>query len=358
MPPAMLVLVSDTATPCGVEAFARHLAETARAPTRALDRNAAGLAAALAGIDALVINLPVVAWKTKLFEPALAAAVARRRGAGVVLVLHEWADLDWKRRASYAPLLPLATAMLFSSPEVAAQFAASPASRLATARRGLVPIPPNLSRPAETRDTPHAARIKIEKAAGRLVIGHFGSIYPKKQSTIVLEVAAELRRRGTDVFCAFVGSFVKGQDRVEDAFRARAAALGLEDRLLVTGYVAEDAEVFGILDACDVFLYAFAEGLTARRGSVLACAMTGRPVVVNAPVAASAFDHHPTFRRLLDEGRLRLAPTEADTEALASAVLDAREAALLPGGVDVEAAWRDALAAVEAGATIPERAGS
>ncbi len=347
MAPAMLVLVSDSPTPCGVEAFARRLAETAGAALRVLDRDAAGLAAALSSVDALVINLPVVAWKRKLIEPTLAAAVARRRGRDVVLVLHEWADLDWKRRASYAPLLPLATAILFSSPEVAAQFAASPASRMATGRRGLVPIPPNLSRTAHTLDTPYAARLRTEKAAGRLVIGHFGSIYPKKQSTVVLEVAAELRRRGKDVFCAFVGSFVKGQDRVEEAFQARAAELGLGDRILVTGYVAEDAKVFGILDACDVFLYAFAEGLTARRGSVLACAMSGRPVVVNAPAAAGAFDHHPTYRRLIANGGLILAGREASVSELADSVQVAAGTAVDGAGVDVAAAWQDARAAVE-----------
>lgn len=344
---SMLVLVSDSATPCGVEAFARRLAETAGARTHVLERRPGGLAQALKGADALILNLPVVAWKAKLIEPTLAAAVARRRCAEVVIVLHEWADLDWKRRASYAPLLPLATAILFSSPEVAAQFAASPASRLATGRRGLVPIPPNLSRPVETAATQHSQRLATEKSAGRLIIGHFGSIYPKKQSTVVLEVAAELRRRGLDVFCAFVGSFVKGQDRVEEQFRARAAELGLADRMIVTGYVATDAEVFGILDACDLFLYSFAEGLTARRGSVLACAMTGRPVIVNAPEKPGAFDHHPTYRRLIAEGALMLAPHEATPAALADAVQAAMNEHAPRPSMDVEAAWQDAGQALE-----------
>ncbi|MBL8569684.1 MAG: glycosyltransferase family 1 protein [Phreatobacter sp.] len=344
---SMLVLVSDSATPCGVEAFARRLAETAGARTHVLDTSASRLARALEGAQALILNLPVVAWKKRLIEPALAAAVARRRCADVVVVLHEWDDLDWKRRASYAPLLPLATAILFSSPEVAAQFAASPASRLATGMRGIVPIPPNLSRPAVTTATAHSARVAAEKAAGRLVIGHFGSIYPKKQSTAVLEVAAALRSRGLDVFCAFVGSFVKGQDRVEEQFRARAAELGLVDRMMVTGYVATDAEVFGILDTCDLFLYSFTEGLTARRGSVLACAMTGRPVIVNAPEKPGAFDHHPTYQRLIADGSLVLAQYDATPAALADAIVAARDARQPLGGVDVAAAWQDAREAVE-----------
>ena len=346
----MLMLISDAEATCGVEAFARHLAATAgpRAATHVLDRDAGGLRRALAGSDALVINLPVVAWKKKLAEPVIAAGLARSGGRGLVLVLHEWADLDWKRRASYAPLLPLATAVLFSSPEVARQFAASPLSRLTTGRRGIVPIPPNLIRPAATAPTPAAATLAAAREQGRLIIGHFGSIYPKKQSTIVLDVAARLRERGEDPFLAFIGSFVKGSDQVEADFRARAETLGLADRVLVTGYVATDAEVFGLFDQVDVFLYAFAEGLTSRRASVLAAAASGRPVVVNAPREPGAFEHHPTYRRLIDAGRLVLVPTGASVDALADAVLASHGAAPLPGAVDAATAWREALAAVDA----------
>lgn len=346
----MLMLVSDAEATCGVEAFGRHLAATAgaRAATHVLDRDGAGLRRALAGADALVINLPVVAWKKKLVEPVTAAGIARSAGRALVLILHEWADLDWKRRASYAPLLPLATTVLFSSPEVARQFAASPLSRLTTKRRGIVPIPPNLFRPPVTAPTPAAASLAAERARGRLVIGHFGSIYPKKQSTIVLDVAARLRQRGEDPFLAFIGSFVKGSDAVEADFRARAQALDLTDRVLVTGYVATDAQVFGLFDEVDLFLYAFAEGLTSRRASVLAAAASGRPVVVNAPREPGAFDHHPTYRRLIDAGRLVMVPTEASVDALADAVLAARGAGPMADAVDAATAWREALAAVDA----------
>lgn len=346
----MLVLVSDAEATCGVEAFARHLATTAgaRGATHVLDRNAADLRRALAEADVLVINLPVVAWKKKLAEPVIAAGFARTGGRELVLVLHEWADLDWKRRASYAPLLPLASAVLFSSPEVARQFAASPLARLTTARRAIVPIPPNLIRPAATESTPATARLLAERARGRLIIGHFGSIYPKKQSSIVLDVAARLRERGEDPFLAFIGSFVKGSDQVEADFTARAEALGLADRMLVTGYVATDEQVFGLFDAVDVFLYAFAEGLTSRRASVLAAAASGRPVVVNAPRENGTFDHHPTYRRLITDGSLVMAPTEASVDVLADAVLAAREAGSGTGAVDAATAWREALAAVDA----------
>jgi len=337
------VLISGTAAPCGVEAFARRLAETAgpRAAARVLG-------AAAGGKGTLVINLPVVAWKKDLAGPVVAAARARSQGRRVLLVLHEWADLDWKRRASYAPLLPLASAVAFSSPEVAGQFAASPLARLAPRRRAIVPIPPNLVRPPECPPTGLSRRLAEERARGRLVLGHFGSIYPRKQSTQILDLAAALKQRGGDPFAVFIGSFVKGQDRVEEEFLARARDLGIADRVMVTGYVADDADLFALFGEVDVFAYLFAEGLTSRRGSVLACAMSGRPVVVNAPEAVGAFDHHPTYRRLLAEGRLRLVPTKADMAEVAEAVEEAAGLPALPAGLDIDAAWRDALAAVEA----------
>ncbi len=342
--PHLDILVSDTAAPCGVEAFARRLAATAgpRATSRPL-----GSGASPAG-GVLVLNLPVVAWKKRVVEPITAAAQARAAGRPVLLVLHEWADLDWKRRASYAPLLPLASAILFSSPEVAAQFAASPQSRLAPSRRGIVPIPPNVILPPSLPETELSRRIAAERHRGRLVLGHFGSIYPRKQSTQILDLTAALLQRGADPFAVFLGSFVKGQDDVEGEFRARARALGIEDRILVSGYIADDAALFAAFAEVDVFAYLFAEGLTSRRGSVLACAMSGRPVVVNGPERSDAFAHHPTYTRLLDEGRLRLVPTHAALDQVAEAVEQAAAAPRLPGCLDVEAAWRDALAAVDA----------
>ncbi|MGQ3356571.1 MAG: glycosyltransferase [Phreatobacter sp.] len=339
--PRLDVLISDSAAPCGVEAFARRLAETAgdRAATRELGTGG--------GEGVLVINLPVVAWKRKLVDPVLAALGARARGRRVLVILHEWADLDWKRRASYAPLLPLASAVLFSAPEVAAQFAADPLSRLAPRRSGLVPIPPNVFRPDVLPTSPLTAPLDDARRRGQLVLGHFGSIYPRKQSTQILDLTAALVQRGEDPFAVFIGSFVKGQDRVEEEFMARARSLGVADRVLVTGYVADDAELFAIFDGVDVFAYLFPEGLTSRRGSVLACAMSGRPVVVNAPELPGAFDHHPTYRALLGEGRLRLVSHRATVDEVAAAV---EAAASLPrhgSRLDVAAAWRDALAAVD-----------
>jgi glycosyltransferase involved in cell wall biosynthesis len=352
-----LTLISSAANPCGVEAFARGLARALTAcdvggahATYALTGQPGEkliVARALADHDALVVNLPLVAWKKHLVAPAQAMAAARRAGKDVVLVLHEWADLDWRRRVSYLGYLPFATRILFSSPLVRDQFAADPSSRLAPRSRGIVPIPPNLRRPVELPRTELAARMVALQAAGHSVVGQFGSIYPKKQPGDVLDIVARLRTLGRPAHALFIGSFIRdasGDPKV--AFDARVAALGLEDCVTVTGYIGPDAEVFAAIEACDVMVYRFAEGLTSRRGSVLTCLQTTKPVLVNAPAKHGECDQHPSLLKALAAGRLTLLAVDADVDAFAVAVGAALAQAAGAGtalgpAIDFDAAWAD-----------------
>jgi hypothetical protein len=127
---AVLFLLSASKTPCGVEMFARGLLQSCRAI--GVDGRAATLIGrlretprlwkAIGDAGALVVSLPVVAWKRALLMPALALLLARLRGARTIVVMHEWADLDWRRRMVIACYLLLAETVLFSSPMVRAQF--------------------------------------------------------------------------------------------------------------------------------------------------------------------------------------------------------------------------------------------
>ena len=351
----VLSLVSPSSKPCGVEMFSRGLARAASElglDSRSLAvagrwGDAPALWRALAGAGALVVNLPVVAWKRAPLTPMLALLFARLRGARTVVVLHEWTDLHPLRRAFVSVYLLLAQVVLFSSPTVREEFLSSPVGRLPLAL-ALVPIPPNIARPNARLRTPAVARIEAERANGSLVLGHFGSIYPKKRPTFVLDVAHALQAMNRRVFVVFIGDFVKASDDIEARFFARARELGLEASIMVSGYVESDSELFALFDAVDVFVYSFAEGLTARRGSVLTCLESERPVVVNAPKRQSEFDHHPAFRRLITQGALRLVPTDAAPADFASAIdaIGTEPRAVAP---DIFAlAWRDAVAAFRA----------
>ncbi|MEP7240341.1 MAG: glycosyltransferase [Devosia sp.] len=338
-----LVLISKAQQTCGVEAFARLMAAQLGG-----DATTAVLGEPLPDAADTIINLPVVAWKRKLLAPILAAFGARLRRRDVTIVLHEWADLALARRISYLPLLPLATRVLFSSPEVMAQFAATPMTAVVTRRRAVLPIPPNLALPETALQSPLATSLAAGRAAGQLVLGQFGSIYPKKDPLALLEVAADLARRSIDVRLVFAGGFVG--EGVEAEFRRHVERLSLGARVTVTGYIETAAELHGVLQQMDVLVYPLAEGLTSRRGSILAAALSGRPVVVTAPERPDSLDHHRLFQTLLGAGAIQLAPHGATPVQLADAVLAVRGA--IPRAVDVEAEivglWADVTAMIEA----------
>jgi glycosyltransferase involved in cell wall biosynthesis len=348
-------LVSPSKAPCGVEMFARGLARAAGEV--GLDSRSVAVAGrwgdapalwrALAGAGALVVSLPVVAWKTALLTPLLALAIARLRGARTIVVLHEWADLHPLRRAFVSAYLLFAQVVLFSSPTVRDEFLSSPVGRLPFAL-GLAPIPPNIAPPKARLRSPAVERVEAERARGRLVLGHFGSIYPKKQSTFVLDVAQALQGMNREVFVVFIGGFVKASDDAEARFFAHARELGLEASIMVSGYIESDAEIFALFDAVDLFVYSFTEGLTSRRGSVLTCLESGRPVIVNAAKSESEFDHHRLFRGLIAQGALQIVPINAAPADFARAIdaIGADRRAVAP---EIFApAWRDAAVALRA----------
>ncbi len=337
-----LVLISEAQATCGVEEFARQLARHADAAVQPLGGR-------LKEADDVVINLPVFAWKKRLVAPVAAAARARLAGRQVTLILHEWADLMPARRLSYLPLLPLATRILFSSPEIMAQFAMAPVSRAVTHERGIIPIPPNFRVPEWTQGSALAEALAAERAAGTFVVAQFGSIYLRKDPLAFLAVIAELVRRGVAVRAVLIGGFVRDSGDVEGDFTREVARLGLADHVTVTGYVQSAAELYGLFAEVDAFLYPLSEGLTSRRASVQAAALSGRPIVASAPVRLDSLAHHALFRALVARGAIQLVPRGADAGALADAVLATRglPPRALGGTREVDAVWADAIATLD-----------
>jgi glycosyltransferase involved in cell wall biosynthesis len=355
-PQHTLTLISDATSLCGVEAFTRQLSarmnlvEPGLHGTVVLPASMAALPAfrhQLRQARTLQISLPVVAWKPRYVMPAIALASARFLGLGVTMILHEWHDLDWKRRLLFRAYVPFASRLMFASPVVRRQFAADLISPFAARRRDLVPIPPNVQRPAVLPDTPLAHTLAEARNAGRFVVGHFGSIYARKQSVQVLDVVAGLKQRGVDTLAVFIGDFINDGANTRAVFQARVAELGLENEVLVTGFIRADDDLFAALTSVDAFAYQFAEGLTSRRGSVLACLMAGRPVVVNAPEDMAEFDHHEAYRALIGSPYLRFAPQAATANDLVDLLVATREPATASREprVDYRACWDDAASA-------------
>jgi len=342
---------------CGVGQFTRRLGETIETlnpgstTTLALTVEQGTLAdiwRAAGSARNIVCNFPIVAWKRVIVRPLLALAIARVRGRRVILLQHEWAGLHWLRRITYVPALLLAHRIVMFSPLVRQELAADRLVGWTARKCVLAPLPPNMEAAAAIADSKWHGRLAAARAAGRLVIGHFGSIYPGKQPTALLGIGAILKARGLKPLIVYIGSFIRGMDRVDQEFNARAAELGLEDDVIVSGYVASDNEVFGLFGEVDAFCYPLQEGLTARRSSILACVQSGRPVIVTGPEEADEFDHHPRFRSLIDRGAIVLVPRGAPDDAYADAILSALQRPSVMAGFDFDGWWQDVARAVQA----------
>ena len=289
---------------CGVGQFTRRLATTIEridpgtsstlTLTRA-DGSIADIWRAVGSAATVVCNFPIVAWKRVILQPLAALVIARLRRRKIVLIQHEWGGLNWMRRITYIPALLLADTIVMFSSLVRRELADDPLLGWTVNKCMLAPLPPNIEVPAEAADSELRRRLAAARASGRLVIGHFGSIYPGKQPNALLEIGAILKAGGQKPLIVYIGSFIRGVDNVEEEFYARAAELGLTDDVIVSGFVASDAEVFGLFSEVDAFCYPLDEGLTARRSSVLTCVQSGRPLIVTGPALPDEFDHHPRF---------------------------------------------------------------
>lgn len=355
-PPRALFLVPGFDHPCGVGDFTTGLVSALRQqdgdfPAVSLGPSVGSLpeaSRALDGVGTVVVNLPVVSWKRVLLKPLAVLALARLRKRRVVVVLHEWAGLHPLRRHAFRPALLMADRVILFSPRIRRELEADPLVGRLAPRAVLAPLPPNLERPRSVRIIPLARELEAARRDGRFVLGAFGSIYPGKRPEALLAVAAALKARGRKPLLAMIGGFVRGVDRVEEDFRARAEALRLQDDVVVSGHVGSDEDLYGLFDQVDAFLSIFPEGLTARRSSVLAAVQSGRPVVATAPATPDEFAHHPRFRALVERGAIALVPADASPDAYAEAVLAAAARPTERTTMDVEGWWRDAAEAIRA----------
>ena len=342
---------------CGVGQFTRRLCETIEkldpggCTTLTLTRSEGSVTELWRAVGTarnVICNFPIVAWKRVMFRPLLALAMARLRRRRVILIQHEWASLHWLRRVTYLPALLLADTIVMFSPLVRRELTDDPLVGRTAKKSVLAPLPPNIEAPVGTADSRLRQRLAAAREDGRLVIGHFGSIYPGKQPKALLEIGAILKQRGLKPLIVYVGSFIRGVDKVEQEFHARAAELGIADDVIVSGFVGSDHEVFGLFSEIDAFCYPLDEGLTARRSSVLTCVQSGRPLIVTGPALAEEFDHHPRFKELIDHGAIVLVARGSDDQAYADRIAFTLKRPSVPASFDFDGWWQDVAQAVRA----------
>jgi glycosyltransferase involved in cell wall biosynthesis len=342
---------------CGVGYFTRLLQETIEkldpgsSTTLTLTRSEgsiSGIWRAVGSVQSVVCNFPIVAWKRVMFRPVLALAIAKLRRRKIVLIQHEWGGLHWLRRITYLPAVLLADTIVMFSPLVRRELAVDSLVGWTARKCVLAPLPPNIEASAGIVDSKLRQRLAAAREQGQLVIGHFGSIYPGKQPNALLEIGAILKQRGLKPLIVYIGSFIRGVDKVEQEFHTRAAELGIADDLIVSGFVASDHEVFGLFSEIDVFCYPLDEGLTARRSSILTCVQSGRPLIVTGPALTEEFDHHARFKELIGRGAIVLVARGSASEAYADRIVSALKWPTVQAPFDFDGWWTDVAEAVRA----------
>jgi hypothetical protein len=107
------------------------------------------------------------------------------------------------------------------------------------------------------------------------LIGHFGS-YGQAVGTLLEERLPAILDSSTRPAVLLNGS---GSERFRETLLERHPAW--TDRLHAAGYVPPQA-LARYLEACDVFVQPYPDGITSRRTSTMACLSVGRPVVTTS----------------------------------------------------------------------------
>jgi glycosyltransferase involved in cell wall biosynthesis len=354
-----LFLLTPSKEECGVESFARLLVgalqqdfpDDGYAVLAVSDRwrDLPAVLRKIAKTEQIVFSVPLVAWKRTLLLPLVVLLFARMMRCRVNVFMHEWTALHWLRRLALAPLVLLSRTIIVVSPFIAGEIAGTRWLFGAGKKCRLVPNAPTIRRPDAASATERVLRVRAAAANCDVVIGYFGAIYKGKAATALLDVCENLRRGGVRALIVFIGSFMKSLDGYEQQFWAKVAEFGIEDRVIVTGYIADEAELYALFEEVGAFLFLFPEGLTARRSSVIHTLQSDRPVVVTAPRSMAEFAHHRGFAALIEAGVLSFVPEGAELRTIADQLLAVAKRGKRPAaGIDWDAWWHATTAATHA----------
>jgi glycosyltransferase involved in cell wall biosynthesis len=149
-----------------------------------------------------------------------------------------------------------------------------------------IPIGSNIapSPPSGYRRDAERARWSIEP--DDLLLGYFGFLNESKGSEELIEALGLLVEQGLPVYLLMIGGRVGSSDPTNRAFAERVdhlvANLGLSERVHWTGYASSE-QVSGALLATDLCVLPYRDGVSFRRGTLLACLAHGRAIVTTQP---------------------------------------------------------------------------
>ncbi len=237
------------------------------------------------------------------FVPLLARI---RSGPPVVITFHTLVGGSLRSRV-VAPLLLLSAWWSISANE---EVSALIRRRLPSFAGRCTEIPIGANIPTKPAGMQRVSRATLGLPQEGPVLVHFGLIYPGKGLETLFAALAELLRVQPQVRLAIVGDNRPENIWYMEYLKALAGRLGVASAIIWLGRRPGE-EVSLILNAADIFVVPYDDGVSIRRGSLMAGLAHGRPVVSTVSTLPSAY--------LRDGDNIALVPPK-DAVALASRI--------------------------------------
>ena len=190
--------------------------------------------------------------------------------------------------------------------------ATDPADAAELARRGGVrhvthiPIGSNIAPAPPANYDRTLWRLALGVQPDEMLLGYFGFLNASKGGDTLISALAILDDRKAKLKLVLIGGAAGASDPTDAAFAAQLDKLirryNLADRIIRTGFIAAP-EVSANLLACDAVVLPYRDGVSFRRGSLLAALAHGCPVITTTPAAP--------LPELREGENIRLVPPES-----------------------------------------------
>ena len=153
----------------------------------------------------------------------------------------------------------------------------------------LIPIGSNIPVSPPVGYDRHIERARWDIEPDDILLGYFGFLNQSKGGEELIRALHVLAEKGLPVHLLKVGGRVGSSDPTDLLYADRVeeliADLGLTERVHWTGY-ASPQEISAALLSTDICVLPYRDGVSFRRGSLLACMAHGRAVVTTRPAVS------------------------------------------------------------------------
>ncbi len=174
-----------------------------------------------------------------------------------------------------------------------------------------IPIGSNIPGPsADPESTRRNVRAELGLGVDTVLLSHFGFAYAGKGMETLLAAAEQLHAAGIKFMLFMIGGAWPGAEAYYEELQARCRATGLTENVVWFGH-CDRVRVAALLEASDIYVVPYQDGISTKRGTLLAGLAHHLPIVSTYPQGPN--------RRLRDRENVVLVPP-GDPLALAKAL--------------------------------------